>query len=112
MIKIEHTINSIIKNKEFDYKTDSISMNSNHIPVVYNNKSVLEGNNLSNSPIINEYLKAISKFNVINKGISINYSNIIGFNFNSEIINFLKIRVGTMMRWHELKYGKLKKKIC
>jgi hypothetical protein len=83
-IKIEHTINSIIKNKEFDYKTDSISMNSNHIPVVYNNKSVLEGNNLSNSPIINEYLKAISKFNVINKGISINYSNIIGFNFNSE----------------------------
>jgi Mitochondrial ribosomal protein (VAR1) len=83
-IKIEHTINSIFKNKEFDYKTDSISMNSNHIPVVYNNKSVLEGNNLSNSPIINEYLKAISKFNVINKGISINYSNIIGFNFNSE----------------------------
>src|SRR6266568_4271492 len=83
-IKIEHTINSIFKNKEFDYKTDSISMNSNLIPVVYNNKSVLVGNNLSNSPIINEYLKAISKFNIINKGISINYSNIIGFNFNSE----------------------------
>jgi Mitochondrial ribosomal protein (VAR1) len=83
-IKIEHTINSIFKNKEFDYKTESISMNSNLIPVVYNNKSVLEGNNLSNSPIINEYLKAISKFNKINKGISINYSNLIGFNFNSE----------------------------
>jgi hypothetical protein len=83
-IKIEHTINSILKNKEFDYKTESISMNSNQIPVVYNNKSVLEGNNLSNSPIISEYLKAISKFNKINKGISIKYSNIIGFNFYSE----------------------------
>lgn len=83
-IKIEHTINSIFKNKEFDYKTDSISMNSHQIPVVYNNKSVLKGKNLSNSPIINEYLKAISKFNIINKNISINYSNIIGFNFNSE----------------------------
>src|SRR6266478_1347328 len=83
-IKIEYTINSIFKNKEFDYKTDSISMNSNLIPVVYNNKSVLEDKNLSNSPIINEYLKAISKFNIIHKGISINYSNIIGFNFNSE----------------------------
>jgi len=82
-IKIEHTIKSIFKNKEFDYKTDSISMNSNQIPVVYNNKSVLEGNNLSNSPIIFEYLKAISKFNIINKGISINYYNIIGFKFYS-----------------------------
>ena len=83
-IKIEHTINSIVKIKEFDYKTDSISMNSNLVPVVYNNQSVLEGNNLSKSPIINEYLKAISKFNIMNKGIFINYSNIIGFNFNSE----------------------------
>src|SRR6266704_738048 len=44
----------------------------------FNNK------NLSNTHIINEYLKAISKFNIINKRISINYSNIIGFNFNSE----------------------------
>jgi Mitochondrial ribosomal protein (VAR1) len=83
-IKIEHTINSIVKIKEFDYTTDSISMNSNLVPVVYNNQSVLEGNNLSKSPIINEYLKAISKFNIMNKGIFINYSNIIGFNFNSE----------------------------
>lgn len=83
-IKIEHTINSIVKIKEFDYKTDSISMKSNLVPVVYNNQSVLEGNNLSKSPIINEYLKAISKFNLMNKGIFINYSNIIGFNFNSE----------------------------
>jgi Mitochondrial ribosomal protein (VAR1) len=89
-IKIEDTINSILKIKEFDYKTDSISMNSNFIPVVYNNKSVLEGNIISKSPIINDYLKAISKFNIINKGISVHYSNIIGFNFNSKINKLYK----------------------
>jgi hypothetical protein len=83
-IKIEDTINSILKNKEFDYKTDSISINSNTIPIVYNKKSVLEGNNVSNPPIINDYLKAISKFNIINKGISVHYYNIIGFKFNSD----------------------------
>lgn len=89
-IKIEDTIKSILKNKEFDYKTDSISMNSNFIPVVYNNKSVLYGNIISKSPIINDYLKAISKFNIINKGISVHYSNIIGFNFNSKINKLYK----------------------
>ncbi len=82
-IKIEHTVSSILRNKGFDYKTDSISMNSKLIPVVYNNNSVLEGNNISKSPIF-DYLKAISKFNVSNKGISTHYSNIISFNFNNE----------------------------
>nr|YP_010192408.1 ribosomal protein S3 [Amanita sinensis]QZN08145.1 ribosomal protein S3 [Amanita sinensis] len=85
-IKIEHTINSIINNKDFDYKTDSISINSNPIPVVYTNNSALlgEGNNLSKIPNINKYFKGMSKYNLINKGISIDYTNFIGFNFNRE----------------------------
>nr|YP_009710644.1 ribosomal protein S3 [Amanita inopinata]QFZ98593.1 ribosomal protein S3 [Amanita inopinata] len=69
------------KNKEFDYKTDSISINSNPIRP----EAVNYINNFSNSashPIINKYLKAMSKYNIINKGISNYYSNIIGFNFN------------------------------
>jgi hypothetical protein len=89
-IKIEHTINSIIKNKEFDYNTETISMNSNPISLVYNNNSVLEGNSISNTPIINKYLKAISNYNMKNKGISIYYSNIIGYNFNSENSKLIK----------------------
>jgi hypothetical protein len=90
-IKIEHTINSIINNKEFDYKTDSISINSNPIPVVYTNNSALlgVGNNISKIPNINKYLKGISKYNMINKGISIDYSNFIGYNFNRENNKFI-----------------------
>jgi hypothetical protein len=89
-IKIEHTINSIIKNKEFDYKTDSISINSNPISVVYNNNSEIVTNNTSNSPIINKYLQAMSKYNMKNKGISIYYSNIVGYKFNSNTNKLIK----------------------
>jgi hypothetical protein len=90
-IKIEHTINSIINNKEFDYKTDTISINSNPIPVLYTNNTALleEGNNLSKIPNINKYLQGMSKYNMINKGISIDYSNFIGFNFNKENNKFI-----------------------
>jgi Mitochondrial ribosomal protein (VAR1) len=90
-IKIEHTINSIINNKEFDYKTESISINSNPIPVVYTNNSTLlgESNNISKIPNINKYLKGMTKFNMINKGISIDYSNFIGYNFNRENNKFI-----------------------
>jgi hypothetical protein len=90
-IKIEHTINSIINNKEFDYKTDTISINSNPIPVLYTNNTALlvEGNNISKIPNINKYLQGMSKYNMINKGISIDYSNFIGFNFNRENNKFI-----------------------
>jgi hypothetical protein len=86
-IKIEHTINSIFNNKEFDYKTDSIPINSNPIPVVYTNNSTLlgEGNNISKIPNINKYLKGMSQYNKRNKGVSIDFSNFIGFNFNRKI---------------------------
>jgi hypothetical protein len=98
-IKIDNTINSIIKNKEFDYKTDSISINSNPISLVLaralffgtnHNNSEIGNNNNSNTPIINKYLKAMSKYNMKNKGISIYYSKIIGYKFNSNTNKLIK----------------------
>jgi hypothetical protein len=88
-IKIEHTINSIIKKKEFNYKTDSISINSNPVSVVYNNNALVT-NKKSTSPIIYKYLQAISKYKFNNKGISLYYTNIIGLNFNSETNKLIK----------------------
>ena len=83
-IQIEHTIKSIITNKKFDYKTDSISIKSNPISMVYfKNKNFVTQNNLSyfNTPILNKYLQVMSKYNLTNKNIYIYYSNIIGFKF-------------------------------
>ncbi len=89
LIQIEHTIKSIITNQEFDYKTDSISIKSNPISVVYN-KNGLKDNNSSKYPIISKYLQAMSKYNLTNKNISIYYSNIIGFKFNSDTNKLFK----------------------
>nr|YP_009710754.1 ribosomal protein S3 [Amanita thiersii]QFZ98703.1 ribosomal protein S3 [Amanita thiersii] len=98
-IKIEHSLNSIFKNKEFDYYKDSISKYSNPIKLNYFNNSLDNNNNNNNNnnnqnhnknnilsqskPIINQYLKAISKYNRIYSGISMNYTNVIGFFFNN-----------------------------
>ena len=81
-IKIEQTIKSILKNKDFDYKTDSISINSNPVSVEY----------YGNSPIINKYLKSMSIYNIrtAQGGIFIYYSNIIGYYFNSNINKLIK----------------------
>ena len=89
LIQIEHTIKSIITNQEFDYKTDSISIKSNPISLVYN-KNGLKDNNSSKYPIISKYLQAMSKYNLTNKNISIYYSNIIGFKFNSDTNKLFK----------------------
>ncbi len=81
-IKIEQTIKSILKNKDFDYKTDSISINSNPVSVEY----------YGNSPIINKYLKSMSIYSMrtAKGGIFIYYSNIIGYYFNSNINKLIK----------------------
>nr|YP_009710595.1 ribosomal protein S3 [Amanita bisporigera]QFZ98544.1 ribosomal protein S3 [Amanita bisporigera] len=92
-IQIENTINSIIKIKEFDYKTDPISINSNPISLEYYNSVLADTDNnsyLKASPIINKYLKALSKYNMKIKGITKYYSNIIGYNFNSDTNKFIK----------------------
>nr|YP_009710714.1 ribosomal protein S3 [Amanita phalloides]QFZ98663.1 ribosomal protein S3 [Amanita phalloides] len=90
-IKIENTINSIIKNQEFDYNTESISIKSNPISLEYSNNVLADNNNSPKaSPIINKYLKALSKYNIKNHGITKYYSNIIGYKFNSDTNKFIK----------------------
>jgi hypothetical protein len=81
-IKIKQTIKSIIRNNKFNCKTDPISVNSNPVTVLYNN--------LNKNPIINQYLKSMSIYNMKNKGIFIIYSNIIGYNFNTETNKLIK----------------------
>jgi Mitochondrial ribosomal protein (VAR1) len=106
-------LNEIEKFKDFDYKNDAFSNYSNPVEMSYynvndifnfNNRNLNKNNDnnkqhkinknkffltkvnkkLHNKPIINKYLKAISNYNIIKKGIFISYSNIIGFNFKSE----------------------------
>lgn len=104
-IKIEQTMKSILKN---DDKFDTISINSNPVNMKYLKKSniyyklpILNNNNIikykllkkiinKEKPDIYNYLKSMSIYNMINKGIIISYSNIIGYNFNSENNKLLK----------------------
>lgn len=110
-IKIEQTLNEIGKFKDFDYNNEAFSINSNPVEMSYYNfNDIFNFNNrilnknkhkdnkyykknffltkvdykLHNKPIINKYLKAISTYNIIKKGIFMSYSNIIGFKFKSE----------------------------
>src|ERR1700733_7403077 len=103
-IKIEQTFNSIFKNKEFNSKYEAVSIKHNPVEMLYyneNNNNFYINNNLINNsstlaenlqkkPIINQYLKAMSPFNQIQKGILMSYSNIIGFNFKSENNKLIK----------------------
>nr|UIX25262.1 ribosomal protein S3 [Tricholoma matsutake]UIX25293.1 ribosomal protein S3 [Tricholoma matsutake]UIX25321.1 ribosomal protein S3 [Tricholoma matsutake]UIX25349.1 ribosomal protein S3 [Tricholoma matsutake]UIX25377.1 ribosomal protein S3 [Tricholoma matsutake] len=105
-IKIEQTLNEIGKFKDFN--NEAFSIYSNPVEMSYynfndifnfNNRILNKNNNkdnknnffltkvdykLHNKPIINKYLKAISSYNIIKKGIFMSYSNIIGFNFKSD----------------------------
>jgi hypothetical protein len=78
-INIEQIIKSNLKNKNFDYKTDSISINSNPISVEY---SVFGSNK---KPIINKFLKSLSIYNLRKNGIFINYRLLMGYYFDSNI---------------------------
>jgi len=80
-IKIAQTMKSILKNKSFDCKTDYISANSNPVAILYSSE---------NKPIINQYLKSMSIYNMSNNGIFISYSNIISFNFKTETNKLIK----------------------
>ena len=76
-IKIEQLIKSNLKNKNFDYKTDSI--NPNPISIEY---SVFGSNK---KPIINKFLKSLSIYNLRKNGIFINYRSLMGYSFDSKI---------------------------
>nr|YP_010284347.1 hypothetical protein MN721_mgp10 [Pleurotus pulmonarius]AWL21264.1 hypothetical protein [Pleurotus pulmonarius]QBS47735.1 hypothetical protein [Pleurotus pulmonarius]QCP68318.1 rps3 [Pleurotus pulmonarius]UKQ56000.1 hypothetical protein [Pleurotus pulmonarius] len=58
-----------------------IPIQNKNIPVVYNNKLV---------PIINQYIKSMTIFNMKNKGSIFSYSSIIGFNFLSKNNKLIK----------------------
>ena len=99
-IKIEQILNSIFKLKDFDSKNEAISIYSNPVEILYYNKSNSTlPYNLQKKPIINQYLKSISNYNMIKKGIFMSYSNIIGFNFKSQrnklIKNIYKLLAGS-----------------
>jgi len=91
-LKIEQTIRSIIKNKAFDIKQDSISTYSNPVDMHYYPQKSYTSFFLKNTkkPIINQYLKAISIFNTNQKGVILSYYNIMGFNFNSNSNKLIK----------------------
>ena len=101
-IKIEQTLNSIFKLKVFESKNEAISIYANPVEMLYskyNNYNSTNPYNLQKTPIINQYLKSLSNYNLIKKGIFMSYSNIIGFNFytqrNKLIKNIYKLLAGS-----------------
>jgi hypothetical protein len=67
---------------KFDAKEDVINENSNPVALLYFNDN-------SKKPIINQYLKAMSTYNMITNGTILYYSNIIGFNFKKKFRAYL-----------------------
>jgi hypothetical protein len=61
---------------------DIIDENSNPVDLLY-------FNNNRNKPIINQYIKSMSTYNMITNGTILYYSNIIGFDFKKRIRTFL-----------------------
>jgi len=78
----EQELEQSIISAGFDTKKDIINENSNPVDLLYFN------NNLK-KPIINQYLKSMSTYNMITNGTILYYSNIIGFNFKKRIRVYL-----------------------
>jgi len=99
-IKFKQTMNSIFKNKEFESNKDIFSINENPIEMSYYNSNLKSNfnmkdvnnkeNNIQNKPIISQYLKAISLYNMKQKGILMSYAYIVGFNFNRNTNKLIK----------------------
>jgi len=89
LLKISQTINTINKYNEFNCNTDTFLNNSNPVDLIFYVK------NNSKKPILSHYLKSMSYYNLIKKGVSLNYSKIQAFNFNTNknklIINIDKL---------------------
>lgn len=85
-IKIRNTRKAILNYLNFE-ESDALNLKNNNysspVEVMYNN-------NLVSKPIINQYLKEMSKFNMWRKGIFIYYNKIIGYNFNSNTNKLIK----------------------
>jgi hypothetical protein len=73
----------LINNETISFgEKDIINENSNPVDLLYFN------NNLQ-KPIINQYIKSMSTYNMITNGTILYYSNIIGFNFKKRIRAYL-----------------------
>ena len=91
-IKIRNTRKSILNYSNFSsleafgpFGDKSLNKNySSPVEIMYYN------NNIISKPIINQYLKEMSKFNMLRKGIFIYYNNLIGFNFNNNTNKLIK----------------------
>lgn len=86
LVKINQTnnyLNRIDRNEKFNSKYHTIPVQNHLIPVNYSNNGIIK-------PIINQYIKSMSIFNLKNKGIIINYNKIIGYNFSNTVTNKLK----------------------
>lgn len=104
-INLDLSFNKINKNNEIKNRNirKSILNYSNFIskeafgPFYLNNNNnysspveIMYYNNIISKPIINQYLKEMSKFNMLRKGIFIYYNNLIGFNFNNNTNKLIK----------------------
>jgi len=100
-IKIEQTMNAILNFNYFYSKIEAISGFSNPVEILYNNNNNNStiAYNQDKKPIINQYLKSMSIYNMRKNGIFISYSNIIGYHFNTEsnklIKNIYKLLAGS-----------------
>jgi len=101
-INIKQTRESILNYYNFDKNIDALPLDintnretiynnsSSPIEIMYYNNNQSINNKLESKPIINQYLKEMSKFNKNKKGIFIYYNNLIGFNFNSNTNKLIK----------------------
>ncbi len=66
----------------FDTQKDTVTENSNPVDLLYFNSNLKK-------PVINQYLKSMSIYNMIKNGTKMYYSNIIGFNFKKRVRAYL-----------------------
>jgi hypothetical protein len=88
--------------KKFDPEIDAISINSNPVDLLYFNNNI-------NKPVLNDYLKSMSTYNIIRKGTIMNFSNIIAYSFNKlrrkfrpEAQNIYKLLYSSFKSMHSL----------
>lgn len=91
--------------KKFDWKTDSISLNSNPVNVLY-------FNNNKNKPIINQYLKSMSIYNMTSNGTIMYFSNIIGYNFYNKNLRPFWSYAAETQNIYKLLYSSFRSMYC
>nr|UEX92912.1 hypothetical protein [Marasmius tenuissimus] len=91
--------------KKFNWKTDTISVNSNPVNVLY-------FNNNKNKPIINQYLKSMSIYNMTSNGTIMYFSNIIGYNFYNKNLRPFWSYAAETQNIYKLLYSSFRSMYC